>query len=102
MFNTLLCKPTWFQMYVLYTIWKYTQSAMILVKENFKIQNSYYAYLWTYGPQNGCSALKVNKFQKQIILISFEPKNKWNYFLNSALASKMSQIKKMEAFCYIS
>ena len=43
MFKTLLCQPTWFQMYVLYTIWKYTWSAMILAKKNFKIQNSYFA-----------------------------------------------------------
>ena len=38
--------------------------------------------------------LKVSKFQKQIFLFSFEPKNEQNCFLNSALASKMSQIKK--------
>ena len=40
------------------------------------------------------SILKVSKFQKQIFLFSIEPKNEQNYFLNSALASKMSQIKK--------
>ena len=40
--------------------------------------------------------LKVSKFQKQIFLFSFELKNEWNYFLNSALASKISQIKKIE------
>ena len=40
------------------------------------------------------SALKVSKFQRQIFLFSFEPKNEWNYSLNSALAYKMSQIKK--------
>ena len=31
-----------------------------------------------------CSSLlqlKVSKFQKQIFLLSFEPKNEWNYFL---------------------
>ena len=38
--------------------------------------------------------LKVSKFQKQILLFSFEPKNKWNNVLNFALASKMSQIKR--------
>ena len=32
--------------------------------------------------------LKVSKFQKQIFLFSFEPKNKRSYFLISALASK--------------
>ena len=32
--------------------------------------------------------LNVSKFQKQIFLLSFEPKNEWNYFLISALASK--------------
>ena len=41
--------------------------------------------------------IKVSKFQKQIFLFSFEPKIERNYFLNAALASKMSQIKKMEA-----
>ena len=35
--------------------------------------------------------LKVSKFQKQIFLFSFEPKNERNYFLNSVLVSKMSQ-----------
>ena len=33
--------------------------------------------------------LKVSKFQKQIFLFSFEPKTERNYFLNSALVSKM-------------
>ena len=36
MFKTLLCQPTWFQMYVLYTIWKYTWSAMIWAKKILK------------------------------------------------------------------
>ena len=40
--------------------------------------------------------LKVSKFQKQIFLFSFEPKNERNYFLDSALASEMSEIKKNE------
>ena len=40
--------------------------------------------------------LKVSKFQKQIFLFSFEPKKERKYFVNSALASKMSQIKKMK------
>ena len=40
--------------------------------------------------------LKVSNFQKQIFLFWFEPKNEWYYSLNSALASKMSQIKKMK------
>ena len=40
--------------------------------------------------------IKVSKFQKQIFLFSFEPKTERNYFLNSALASKMSQMKKNE------
>ena len=42
--------------------------------------------------------LKVSKFQKQIFLFSFEPKNEWIYFWNSTLASKMSQIKKWRHF----
>ena len=37
--------------------------------------------------------IKVSKFQKQIFLFSFEPKYEPNFFLNSALASKMSQMK---------
>ena len=45
--------------------------------------------------------LKVSKFQKQIFLFSFEPKNQRNYFLHSALASKKSRIKKMKALYYI-
>ena len=45
--------------------------------------------------------LKVSKFQKQIFLFSFEPKNERNYFLNSTLASKMGQIKKKKALYYI-
>ena len=40
-------------------------------------------------------ACTFSKFWKQIFLFSFEPKNEQNYFLNSVLASKMSQIKKM-------
>ena len=44
--------------------------------------------------------LKVSKFHKQIFLYLIEPKNEQNYFLNSALASKMSQIKKIKALCY--
>ena len=47
------------------------------------------------------SLIKVSKFQKQIFLFSFEPKTKRNYFLNSALVSKMSPIKKMKALYYI-
>ena len=42
----------------------------------------------------GWYRLKVSKFQKQIFLFPFEPKNKQNYI--SALDSKMSQIKKKE------
>ena len=41
--------------------------------------------------------LKVSKFQEHIFLFSFAPKNKW-FFLDSALASKMSQIKKWRHF----
>ena len=45
--------------------------------------------------------LKVSKFQKQVFLFSFGPKNKRNYILNSALASKISHIKKMKTLYYI-
>ena len=34
-------------------------------------------------------------------LVLIWTKTEWNYFFNSALASKMSQIKKMKAFYYI-
>ena len=44
---------------------------------------------------------KVSIFQIQIFLFTFEPKNELNYFLNSALAFKMSQIKNMEALYQI-
>jgi hypothetical protein len=52
-------------------------------------------------PNKLLGTLKVSKFQKQIFLLSFEPKNELNYFLNSALASKISQIKKIKALYYI-
>jgi hypothetical protein len=45
--------------------------------------------------------LKVSKFQKQILLFSFEPKNEQNYFLIFALASKTDHIKKIKALYYI-
>ena len=38
----------------------------------------------------------MSRFQKQIFLFLFEPKNEENYFLNSALVSKMFQIKQNE------
>ena len=41
--------------------------------------------------------LKVSKFQKQILFFSFAPKNVRNYFLISALISKMGQIMKIMA-----
>ena len=39
----------------------------------------------------------VIKSRKQILRFSFEPKNELKYFCISALASKIGQIKKMEA-----
>ena len=39
---------------------------------------------------------KVSKFQKQIILFSFEPKNERNYFSISAPASKNESNQKNE------
>ena len=45
--------------------------------------------------------LQVSKFQKQILLFSFEPKNEQNYFLIFALASKTGHIKKIKALYYI-
>ena len=42
------------------------------------------------------NTLKVSKFQKQIFMISFEPKNEQNYFLISALASKNGWNQKNE------
>ena len=43
-------------------------------------------------------SIKVSKFEKQTFLFSLEPKNKRNYFLNSALACKMSLIKILRLF----
>ena len=40
--------------------------------------------------------LKISKFQTQLFLFPFEPKNEWEYFLNFVLASKISQIKRNE------
>ena len=40
--------------------------------------------------------LKISKFQTQVFLFPFEPKNEWEYFLNFVLASKISQIKRNE------
>ena len=45
--------------------------------------------------------IKVSKFQKHLFLLSFEPKNERNYFLNSKLACKMGRIKKMKALYYV-
>ena len=48
---------------------------------------------------NACGVfalLKVSKFQKQIFLFLFKPKNERNYFLISALASKNGSNKKNE------
>ena len=45
--------------------------------------------------------LKVCKFQNQTLLFSFETKTKQKYCLNSALASKMNQIKRNKALYYI-
>ena len=44
--------------------------------------------------------LKVSKFQKQILLFSFEPKNERNYFLISALVSKSGSYQKNEGIYY--
>ena len=43
----------------------------------------------------------ISHFQNQIFLFSFEPKNERAYNLNSALVSKISQIKENEGICYI-
>ena len=47
------------------------------------------------------SFIKVSKFWNQIFLYWFEPKDERNYFLISALAFKMGQIKKMKALYFI-
>ena len=52
-----------------------------------------YSSPYTAYPHN---LLKVSKFQKQISLFSFEPKNERNYFLMSALASKNGSNKKKQ------
>ena len=55
----------------------------------------HYSVLWSMV-SHSTIVIKVLKFQKQIFLFSFEPKNEQNYFVNSALASIMSQTKKNE------
>ena len=50
--------------------------------------------IWT--SSDNVYLLKVSKFRKQIFLFSFEPKNKRNYFLISALASKNGSNQKSE------
>ena len=45
-------------------------------------------------PQQICHFVKVRKSQKQFFLPSILPKNKQSYLPNSALASKMSGIKR--------
>ena len=57
--------------------------------------------LWQFWRLFAFQKLKVSQFQKQMFLSSFEPKTKEIIFLNSALASKMRQIKKMKPFYYI-
>ena len=44
----------------------------------------------------GQKILKVSKFQKQIFLFTFEPKNERNYFFISALASKKGSNQNSE------
>ena len=44
--------------------------------------------------------LKVSKFQKQIFLLSFEPKTERNYFLICALASKKRSDQKNKCTLY--
>ena len=59
---------TWFQMNVWCTIWKYIYSAIIWVKLFFKIQKSYFAYLWTNGLQISYSVgwIPVNKLETEM------------------------------------
>ena len=59
---------------------------------------------WVGSVAIGCfpmNSIMVSKFQKHNLLFSFEPKYERNYFLISALASKMGQIYKMKAPYYI-
>ena len=69
-----------FQMYVLYTIWKYTWSAMILAKKNFKIQNEQQTDLKT-----AIVATIRKKWEQWNVRAIFETK----YFLN--LSQEVSQ-----------
>ena len=57
---------------------------------------SYGILTHTEPPYSQSPKLKVSKFQKQIFLFSFEPKNEWNHFLISALASKNGLNQKNE------
>ena len=48
-------------------------------------------------PKKYDESIKVSKFQKQIFLFPFEPKNEQNYLFNFLpLESKIGQIKKIE------
>ena len=95
-------------------------------EEYFCLKVRFHNFRWKFGIVNGISAkispsnlpsvwmkdwfksgyltflLKVSKFQNQIFLFSFPPINERNCVLNSALASKTSQIKKMKALYFIS
>ena len=90
-----------------FTIWKSKRS-----KKIFKIQNSYFAYLWTNEHQNSYSGLsvkkeklersdvKVRKSQKYFFLKLYCPKSKQFFWRISGLAYKMDQIKNAHTFLY--
>ena len=67
--------------------------AIALCSTKYTLYYTLVKYIRTYA--------KVSKVQKQIFLFAFEPKKELNYFLNSALASKMSQIKKIEGIGFL-
>ena len=65
---------------------------VILIKKQMTLPNK---KAWEVDFAAELRFVNVSKFQKQIFLFSFEPKDERNYFLISALASlKMDQIKK--------
>ena len=69
--------------------------SLFIVECEFFLQVMHFVNKLLACGQVSFNALKVSKFQKQIFLVSFIcPQNEQNYFLISALASKMGQIKK--------
>ena len=64
---------------------------VILIKKQMTLPNK---KAWEVDFAAELRFVNVSKFQKQIFLFSFEPKDERNYFLISALASKNGSNQK--------